>query len=533
MENNTTYLNNPLLNKRGTTHEFTESQLREFIKCRNDIQYFAENYVTIVHVDKGKMLIPLYDYQKAILDHFHDNRFSIVCQSRQSGKTTGLMVYILHYILFNHDKTVAILANKGDTSQEILERIQLAFELLPNWLKPNVEEWNKRTVKFENGCRIMARATSSSSIRGQAVSLLAIDETAFVEDWDRFYKSTYPTISSGKETKIILISTINKLNHFYYLWEGAKSGKNDFKHFEVKWYDVPGRDEEWKRQTIANTSLEDFLQEHENEAMGSSNTLVSSSKLREIVTRNPVEIRGDIEYFEKPDKNKIYVMTVDTSRGKQLDYSVAMVFDVTTYPIKQAAIFRSNEISPILYPDVLFHLGKFYNECPILVETNDIGEAVVNDLNFELEYENIISEKTGLDRKYDLGVRTTKKTKRIGCAMLREIIEHDKLIISHDTTLLELANFISKGTSYEADTGFNDDTVMCLVMMAWYMTTEAFDELVENTMKNILYGEKLLNIEEQLAPIGYIDNGLASEFDNILSQTNSAYNSLDPLDLGF
>ena len=493
------YLNNPFLTKRLSTHSYTEEQILEFKKCAKDIHYFAENYFTIVHVDRGKIKIPLYDYQKTLLRQFEKERFNIVTQSRQSGKTTTTTVFVLHYILFNKDKTVAILANKGDTSQEILSRIQLAFELIPNWLKPNVVEWNKRTVEFENGCRIMARATSSSSIRGQSVACLIIDEAAFVERWDEFYKSTYPTIASGKESKVILVSTVNKLNHFNAIRVKAERGENEFVPFEVKWDDVPGRDEAWRDQTIANTSLEDFMQEHENVALGSSNTLISSWVLRNIITSEPVEIVDCVRYFDKPITGNKYIITVDTSHGKGLDYSVSTVFDITQYPIKQVAVFRDNKTSSMVYTRIINNLGIQYNNAHILVESNDIGHTVVNSLNYEYEYDNLISEKTSNER-YALGVRTTKSTKRIGCSILSDLISNNKLIIQDENTVFELSNFIAKGSSYEAEKGTNDDIVMTLVMLAWYTTIENFEYLSSINIDD-LYREKYTEVDDIIAPI--------------------------------
>ncbi len=502
------YLNNTNLTRKNFKHQYTKEQVMEFMKCAEDINYFAETFFTIVHVDHGKMKIPLYDYQKALLAQFLKERFNIVTQSRQSGKTTTTTVFVLHYLLFNKDKTIAILANKGDTSQEILSRIQLAFELIPNWMKPNVVEWNKRTIEFENGCRVMARATSSSSIRGQSCSLLIIDEAAFVENWDEFYKSTYPTIASGKETKVILVSTVNKLNHFNAIRTRAEKGLNEYIPFEVKWSDVPGRDEEWKAQTIANTSLEDFLQEHENVAMGATNSLISSATLRDIVPNEPVKSVESVNYYILPEKGRKYIITADTSHGKGLDYSVANVFDVSQYPIQQVALFRSNQVPPMVYAKLLVNLGNQYNEAYILVESNDVGSQVVSELNYTHEYENLINESdTG--HKYVLGVRTTKTTKRTGCTVLKDLIESGKLIISDRICLQELSNFVQKGNSYQGETGTHDDTVMTLVMLAWFTTRENY-EYVGNTDYRDMYKDDISSIDNNIVAFGF-DNGNEDE----------------------
>ena len=500
------YLNNFNLTNKHHKHQYTKEQVLEFRKCARDIEYFAEKYFTIVHVDRGKIKIPLYDYQKTLLRQFERERFNIVTQSRQSGKTTTTTVFVLHYLLFSKDKTIAILANKGDTSQEILSRIQLAFELIPTWLKPNVTEWNKRTIEFDNGCRVIARATSSSSIRGQSVSLLIIDEAAFVENWEEFYKSTYPTIASGKETKVILVSTINKLNHFHAIRTKAEKGVNEFVPFEVKWSDVPDRDQQWKDQTIANTSVDDFMQEHENIAMGSSNTLIPASILMNIVCPDPVKIVQNVMYYNMPEEEHTYMVTVDTSHGKGLDFSVSSVFDISQYPVKQVAVFRSNETTPAVYPRIILNLAKQYNSAYVLVESNDVGYSVVDDLNYVYEYENLINEDTRDTgrSKYVLGVRTTSRTKRIGCSVLKDLLENQKLIIQDQTTLFELANFVSQGISYRAERGEHDDCVMTLVMMAWYTTKENFVGMGGFNFKD-LYAEQLKEIDDDMLPFVYND----------------------------
>ncbi len=483
----------------------------EIRKCRDDINYFAEKYFTIVHVDHGKMLIDLYDYQKDLLNQFEENRFNIVAQSRQSGKSTTLTVFILHYILFHSDKTVALLANKGDTSQELLERIKLAFELLPAWLKPNVVEWNKRTVEFENGCSIIARATSSSSIRGLSISLVAIDEAAFVDDWESFYRSTYPTISSGKETRVILISTMKGMNHFHMMREEARAKKSSYRLFEVSWQDVPGRDAAWRDETIANTSRESFDQEHCNIALGSSNTLIPASVLMTCPVIDPIRTVEAVKYYKLPDLSHTYVITVDTARGVGLDYSVAVVWDVSSYPIEQVAVYRDNEISPLIYPNLIYNLALQYNHAHILVEANDLGATVASTLNDDLEYEFLISDNSRDRRKYQLGVMTTKKTKRIGCAVLRNLLESNKLIIQDKDTLFELANFVAVSGSYAADKSFHDDCVMCAVMLSWFSTTEDFAEIMGQGVKSALYTDRLKELDQNFSPSMVITDGTSDE----------------------
>lgn len=513
--NNLAYLGNANLSKKGTKHGYTKEQLDELKRCRDDIIYFAEKYFTIINMDLGKIKIPLYSYQKELLHRLQKYRFNIVTQARQSGKTTTNTVFILHYILFHENKNVAILANKGATSREILSRIKLAFELLPLWMKPGIDDsWNMGTLKFDNGCKIMAAATSSSSIRGEAIALLVVDECAFVENWDEFYKSTYPTISSGKTSKVVLISTVNGLNHFHHLWKGSTApdeshNKNEFEPFEVRWYDVPGRDEAWKKQTIANTSEEAFMQEHENVFLGGQNTLISTRKLRELISKEILHINQCLKVYEEPVKGHPYIITVDTSHGKGLDYSTISVSDIHKYPFQQVAVFRDNEISPLMYHNVIYELAIKYNKAYVLIENNDIGSMVVQNMNHDLEYENLLSPKTDRAGKYELGIRMTASVKAIGCSNLRDLIENDKYIVNDQTTIEELSSFTAKGKSYEAEEGATDDIVMTLVMFAWFTDTPLFKDIFQNTNIRLdLFKDRIENIMEDLVPFGIIDNGI-------------------------
>ena len=258
------YNGNHNLPKANTRHNWSQAMVDEYKKCKNDPVYFAETYFKIVHVDHGLIPFKLYDYQKEAVLASMKNRKLVINASRQCGKTSVATVIILHYALFNDNKKVALLANKADMAQEILSRIQLAYEYLPHWLKCGVSEWNKRRIEFDNGTIIMAAASSSSSIRGQSVSMLYIDENAFVEHWDEFSASVMPTLSSGKETKMIFTSTPNGLNHFFHYCDGAKKKTNGFYYIEVPWTKVPGRDEKWKNEVLGsiNHDLQKFEVEY-------------------------------------------------------------------------------------------------------------------------------------------------------------------------------------------------------------------------------------------------------------------------------
>ena len=259
------YLGNSNLKKVGIDISFTEEEATEFIKCSQDPVYFIRKYVKIVNVDHGLVPFDMWSFQEDMVRDFHANRFSICKMPRQVGKTTTTVGYMLWCVLFHEDYTIAILANKGQLAQEILSRLQKAYEYLPLWLQQGIITWNKRNIELENGSKIYAYATSAAGVRGGTYNLIFLDEFAFVPKnmADDFFTSTYPVISSGKTTKVIIVSTPCGLNHFYKMWVDATEKRSLYKPIEVHWSQVPGRDEKWKEETIRNTSEEQFRQEFE------------------------------------------------------------------------------------------------------------------------------------------------------------------------------------------------------------------------------------------------------------------------------
>ena len=526
------YLRNKLLPTE--LYEYTEEEAIELARCRDDICYFAEKYFTIISLDHGKIIIPLYDYQKKLLYQLQDERFNIVLQARQSGKTTVNTILILHYVLFNEDKFVAILANKEKAAKMVLARIKLAFEIMPRFLKQRVKEWNKKKIEFHSGCTVEAAATSSTSIRGESVNMLYIDEAAFVENWEEFYASTYSTITAGSEdipmaarTKIILNSTANGLNHFYHIWQGALANvnniqgevtKNRFVPFEVSYMDVPGRTPAWRDLTIDDTSAEQFMQEHENHFLGGQNTLIRPGILHELVAKSPEHITGEmVKIYKYPEPGRDYIITVDTSHGKGLDYHAFSVFDITKYPFEQVATFRDNELSTLLYPNVIYVIATQYNDAYVLIENNDLGGMVVADMNYDMEYENLLSPKNLIvreNRAYELGVRMTASVKSIGCSNLRDLMENTKLITHDKMTITELSLFVARGKSYEADPkilGSTDDLVITLVLFAWLTTTDLFTDIFDNKMlKQDIFKQRIEDIEQGMLPSLHLDDGLDS-----------------------
>jgi len=506
------YLGNPKLKRVNMAMNLTEEQVREYVKCAQSPEYFIENYVKIITLDKGFVQIELYPFQKDVVNDINNNRRVIVKAGRQVGKTTIIVGYILWYILFNQDKTVAILANKASTSREILARIKLAYEALPMWIQQGVKVWNKGDIELENGCRVLANSTASSAIRGFSISLLYLDEFAFVPTniAEEFFTSVYPTISSGTTSKILISSTPNGMNHFYRMWTEATENQNGFKFIEANWRQVPGRDQKWADEQRRVLGDEKFLQEMECEFMGSAGTLLSAPALKSLAFVTPIHLsENGIKIYKAPEKNRNYVIVADTSRGKGLDYSAFSVIDVTELPYRQVCTYKDNNISPLVYPSVIKRIGDYYNQAYVLVEINDNGQQIVDSLFEDYEYENILSTVDikgkvsitwGYGNKSYRGIRTTKSVKRLGCSLMKNLIEGQKLIIQDFDTISELSTFVAKGTSYESEEGSHDDLVMTLVLFSWMTNQQFFADLTNTDVRAKLHEEQMKQIEEEQLP---------------------------------
>ena len=515
------YLGNPLLKKANQDLEFTETQILEIQKCMEDPQYFVENYIKIVSLDKGLVPFKMYNFQKDMLGTFHKNRFTICKLPRQSGKSTIMVSYLLHYALFNENKNIAILANKASTARDLLGRLQLAYENLPKWLQQGVLSWNKGSLELENGSKILAASTSASAVRGSSFNIIFLDEFAFVPATvaEQFFSSVYPTISSGQSTKVIIVSTPMGMNMFYKLWNDATHKRNSYIPIEVHWTEVPGRDEAWKKETIANTSEAQFASEFECEFLGSANTLVNASKLRNLSYKDPIESSGGLKIYERPIKDHTYFITADVARGTKNDASAFICFDVTQVPYKIVAVFKDNEIKPLLFPNKIDKVARAYNHAFVLTEVNDIGQQVADTLHFELEYDNIVMcymrGRAGQimgggfsGTKGQLGVRTTKAVKKIGCSNMKQVIENDKIIVEDFDIINELSTFIIKGNQFEAEQGANDDLVMCIVLMCWAMDQKYFKELTNVNIRANMLKENQTQMENEMAPFGFVDDGI-------------------------
>lgn len=525
MSQNQVYKGSPNLKAANVQIQFTQEQIEEWLKCKDDPVYFTKNYIKIVSLDEGLVPFEMWDFQENMIQRFHENRFNIAKLPRQTGKSTTVVSYLLHYALFNDNVNIGILANKLSTSRELLGRLQLAYENLPKWMQQGIVSWNKGSLELENGSKVMAASTSSSAVRGMSFNIIFLDEFAFVPTHiaEQFFSSVYPTISSGKSTKVIIISTPNGMNMFYKLWHDAERGKNEYVTTEVHWSQVPGRDAKWKEQTIANTSLRQFTQEFECEFLGSVDTLIAASKLRTMVYEDPLKDNGKgLVVYEEPQKDHDYIMTVDVARGVGIDYSAFLIFDITKFPYKLVARYKNNEIKPILFPNIITDLAKSYNKAYILTEVNDIGDQVASMIHFDLEYDHVLMcamrgragqiVGTGFSgKKTQLGVKMSKTVKKVGCLNLKTFIEDDKLLIPDYDTISELTTFIQKNNSFEAEEGCHDDLAMCLVIFCWLAVQDYFKEMTDNDVRQRIYEEQKNQIEQDMSPFGFISDGLNDE----------------------
>jgi len=516
------YLGNPNLKKANTQIEFTEEQIIEFLKCKEDPVYFAKNYIKIVSLDHGLVPFEMYPFQEKLVKNFHENRFNICKMPRQTGKSTTCVSYLLHYAVFNDNVNIAILANKASTARDLLGRLQLAYENLPKWMQQGIISWNKGSLELENGSKISSNSTSSSAVRGGSYNVIFLDEFAFIPNHiaDDFFASVYPTISSGQSTKVIIVSTPRGMNHFYRMWHDSEKGRNEYIPTDVHWSEVPGRDAAWKEQTIANTSEQQFKVEFECEFLGSINTLINPAKLRNLSYDDPIKRNAGLDIYENPIEEHNYLMTVDVARGLGNDYSAFVVFDITNFPYKIVAKYRNNEIKPMLFPSIINEVAKGYNNAWLLIEVNDIGDQVANILHFDLEYDNVLmcamrgraGQLVGSGfsgKKSQLGVRMTAAVKKLGCSNLKTLLEDDKLLTVDYDIISELTTFAQRHNSFEAEEGCNDDLAMCLVIFSWLVAQPYFKEMTDNDVRKRIYEEQKNQIDQDMAPFGFISDGIS------------------------
>lgn len=502
------YLGNPNVKRDGVLQEWTQDTVLEYAKCMKDPIYFTEKYCKVISLDQGLVPFNLYPYQKQMFKKFQENRFNVILACRQSGKSISACAFLLWFALFHSEKTVAVLANKGATAREMLSRVTLMLENIPFFLQPGTKALNKGSLEFSNNSRIIAAATSGSSIRGLSVNLLYLDEFAFVERAAEFYTSTYPVVSAGTDTKIIVTSTANGIgNTFYKIWEGAVQNINEFTPFRVDWWDVPGRDDKWKTETISNTSQLQFDQEFGNTFFGTGDTLINAETLmgfKALPYKKLLE-GGDLLIYQEPIKGHDYIMTVDVSKGRGQDYSTFTLIDISVRPFAQVAVYRNNTISPLLFPNIIYKYANSDNQAYVVIDSNDQGTVVCNGLYHDLEYENIHLESA--IRADAIGIEINRKTKRLGCSAIKDILENKKLEIVDENTILEISTFVARGQSYEASDGNHDDLMMNLVMFGYFSSTQYFGDMTDINLKDMIFKQKMKEIDDDIVPFGFIDDG--------------------------
>jgi hypothetical protein len=521
------YLGNVKLKERGIKINFTPQQVQEYVRCSKDPVYFIKKFVKITNVDAGIINFDLYDYEQRVVETITKNRFVILKFPRQSGKSITVIAYLLWYILFNPYVSVALLNFKQKKAVELLGRLRLAYEFLPLWIQQGIIEWNKGNIELENGSKILADATSGPSVRGGSYNLVVLDEFAHVPNHiaDDFFKSTFPTISSGKTTKMIIVSTPKGLNSFYKMWMDAIEKRSPFLPMDIHWSETPGRDEAWAKEQRNIFGEEGFEQEYGGEFLGSSNTLITGTKLRMLAFKNPLHAENGLKVYENPLADHRYVLCGDTAEGKQLDYSAFIVVDVTIAPYKIVAVYRSNIISPLLLPEVISNVGHRYNDAFVLIEMESVGRQVSESLHFDLEYDNILTTimkgrngqalSAGFAKNAQLGVKMTPPVKKTGCANLKTLIEMDQLVFVDFDIISELSTFVRDGKAFKADDGYNDDLVMCMVILSWLVSQKYYKEMMDNDIRNKLKGEQEMMLEHDMLPFGFIVDGQEEEGERI------------------
>ena len=530
-KNEYAYKQNPLLKQRGVQIDFTKKQVQEIIRCAKDPEYFLREYIKVISLDDGIVPFHPYPFQQKLVESFHNRRFTICKLPRQSGKSVTVTAYLIHQAIFRDNINIAILANKRETSFELMAKLQTSYENLPKWLQQGVIAWNKGSIELENGSRITASSTSSSAVRGFSYNIVMLDEFAFVPTniAEEFFSSVYPTISSGKSTKVIIVSTPNGLNHFYKLWTDAEKNRNSYNAIEAHWSEVPGRDAKWREETVANTSEQQFAQEFECDFLGSAGSLISATKLKVLTYEDPLTSSGGLDVYENPIQGHEYLMTVDVSRGMRLDYSAFLLVDITSYPHRLVAKYRNNEIKPMLFPDIIVRTAKTYNNAWILCEVNDIGDQVASIVFYDMEYENLLMTSMrgragqvlghGFSGgKTQLGLKMAKAPKKIGCSNLKQMVEGDKILFKDFQIINELTTFVEKRDTFMAEEGCHDDLVMCMVIYAWAVAQDYFKEMTDQSVREELYEKDKSQLEEDMSPFGFITDGMD---DNVYHEKDS------------
>lgn len=530
------YNGNSRLKQLGFQLDYTPEQISEIIRCQSDAIYFIETYCKIVSLDHGLVPFKLYECQKRKVRTILDNRKVILMEGRQQGKTITSAACILWYTLFQADKTVAILANKAAAAREVLNRFQGMYENLPLWLQQGVKEWNKGSLELENGSKVFCAATAASGIRGKSVNWLYIDEAAIIPNnvAEEFFTSTYPTIMAGETTKVLMSSTPLGYNHFWKFWNDAEQGINDFVNLFIPYTEIPGRDERWAAEQKGVLGSVKFTQEVLCSFLGSSYTLLDADILSKLSPKTFVYTKDNLDVLTEPVAGHSYMAIIDVARGLDGDYSTIVVVDITSNPYEVVAKFRDNKIAPMLFPSVIHTVARNYNNAWTLIEINDNGQQVADILHHELEYENILYVNNNSKHGQVVsggfggggsksGVRTDKKVKRIGCSQLKTLMEEGRLAVWDRDIISEFSTFIQVKDSYAADEGYHDDLVMPLVLFGWVTTNPYFKDLTNVNLRETIFANQIQQIEDELTPFGFYDDGRADEGPQQFIQDNDLW----------
>ena len=488
---------------------FTESQIRALAMCmdpKTGCQHFLSNYFYIQHPTKGKMLYQPFDYQKRLIDTYNNHRFSISLLPRQTGKSTSAAGYLLWYAMFIPDSTILVAAHKYAGAQEIMQRVRYAYESVPNHIRAGVTSYNKGSIDFDNGSRIVAMTTTENTGRGMSISLLYADEFAFVRPTiaREFWTSISPTLSTGG--KAIITSTPNSdEDQFAFIWKQANKnidefgneqevGVNGFRAFRAEWWEHPDRDEKWKAEEIGRIGEDRFRREHGLEFLIYDETLINASTLLDLEFRDPVFKQGQVRWFKRPEKDKTYVISLDPSLGTGGDYSAIQVYELPS--LEQVGEWQHNK-TPIpqqikLLQQITSFLAETVDKNNIYysIENNTIGEAALISIA-EVGEENIPgtflteSKSHGNSRRFRKGFNTTARNKLAACAKLKSLIESKKLKVHSKNLISELKTFVAHGGSYAAKTGETDDLVMSLVLITRMMQgLQAYDANLDTAMRD-------------------------------------------------
>jgi Terminase large subunit, T4likevirus-type, N-terminal len=503
--------------KENAQFAFTPKMVKEIKKCSENIVHFAEEHFYIVNLDRGKEKIQLYKAQKKALKSLAENRFVSILASRQCGKTTITTVYALWNTCFFSDQRVIIVANKEGTAINIFKRIRMAYEMLPNYLKPGVKEYGKTGLTFDNGSSIGISTTTSTAARGDSASILCIDEAAFIEPhfMEDFWKSVIPIVSSGKKTKIFMVSTPNGTgNKFYEVYSGAEKGTNGWKAERIDWWEVPGRGEKWRKQMVAALGSEEaFQQEFGNTFLDSGNSAIGATVIERFKEQKKPVIwdcdGGAYKVFDLPNPNKLYVVGVDVGEGIGRASSVAQILDVTDLQdIKQVAVYGSNTVEPYHFANKLYNMASSWGNPPLLIERNNCGAQVIDALYQNLQYEKIVSySKLANTGAYattrHLGVYSHNNLRFAAVANMRYWLNFLQVVSLNDIdTIKELETFIRypNGTYRKQSDKFFDDRVMSLVWALFMLETDLCQQYFQ------IDEHDDQNKPQKISPSGYYDS---------------------------